>query len=385
MNICDRYCFIPNSSRKCTQYYVNTHINPFNSLSLIVDSNNKYTTFIHDYILYIKLKNCKKHRILSFNINVDACQNIWRILEIIHFSFLSYYNKLPKFWKILLSEFETKKINKGITNEINGKNKIYKLCYTALKYTYNFIVNNIDENNFIYIDYNINWFDIYDLFDKILKKFIIYNTNICICNDYIDYNKYNFLIKNPNLILNNVQINYNYENFMQNYVNDLNTYINQTKEMITPINTILIQNLYYDMLHEDLKILYIKKCIEREVNNNYNIIINNHIITRKLNTCFVCDADINTYNINIHIKFKEITEVFDNGNVVILPIIYRCHNCKLQKYGSLFKSNKQCILARHYKWMIFYNALYDNYSILQYIPKEIITYIISLYTQIRNL
>ena len=107
-----------------------------------------------------------------------------------------------------------------------------------------------------------------------------------------------------------------------------------------------------------------------------------HVIS-PYNQCFVCDMDITKDDYYVTIINGVITETMGNLNQNVLPLIRRCQECKLGKYGMPITSNNMTILARHYKWMTFLSGFYDVGSCLSDIPFDVAKLIILLYEYIR--
>ena len=374
--------FRPNSCNKVSKY-LNLEGNPFTKLANITDDAHRVSATIEAQLLYYKMINCNKHRVQALMLNADVTNNHWRLLEILYHYLFNIYGKHLQLWNTVTTELKDS-FHKGIKNELLGKNKVDMLTYSILINIFTYVKYNI-ERNFSLLKDDISWENIYGLFLNIIALFPN-EQYICTCNDYINY-PISFLkqlsyIRKDNLenILNNVPLDYESKDYKQKYINDINEAL---KYKIPKPKTIGNIKLSYDFIPENYRIDFIHSVIKDYsiLNKIYDIENETYEIFRTSSKCFICDVDVTEILYNTHIKNGEICEQISKNKLDrIYPITHRCLRCRQQSYHKLLKSNNDFIMARHYKWMIFY--LGHQTSSL-YLPKEILLLIIIKYLNIR--
>jgi len=361
--------------------YLNLEGNPFTRLSNLSYGfhNNSH---INKELLFYKMVNCNEHHIQALILNTNENRNNWRILEILYHYSVKIYGKRLQLWDDVVKELNGS-FDENIKIEDTGKRKLNALTYSILFNFLNYIENEIEEEFELLDDDDITWRQCYDLFTHIITFF---PEQQCTCNDYIYYPKpfldklslFNKHINNLENTLNNVSIDYELTNCFSVYLDE----INKILEKKIPLPKIITEiKLPYDLLSENHRLDFIQSSIKDDNLSDKIYCINNSIFEafRKLNKCFICDIDIKEINYNTYIKKDNICELIsERESNKIYPITYRCFICRNQPYGKLLKSNHDCIMARHYKWMVFYLGLQ-----MIYLPKDVLWLIIMKYLYFR--
>lgn len=371
--------FIPNSCNKVSKY-LNLEGNPFTRLANITDDVHRITVSMNSKLLYYKMINCDSHRITALMLNVNISNNYFRLLEILYHYLFVIYGKHLKLWDKIIIELN-ESFHKGIKNQITGESKVKSLTYSIFKNILSFMNDNI-EREFILLQKNdISFQNIWDLFLSII---VLFPVKECTCNDYITYPLEflkTFCTKNNiENILNNVPINYEYINFEQQYINNINQ---ELKPKIPQPKNLCNIRLPYDFLPELERIDFIQSTIRNNdmLDKIYNIKNETYNVFRSFNKCFICDIDITEIIYDIHIKNGSVHEqISKKKSNIIYPIINRCLICRKKSYCKVLETNYDCIMARHYKWMVFYLG---NQKSLLYLHKEILWLIIMKYLEIR--
>ncbi len=402
--------FKPNSNKKVIQIIDINAENPFTNLS---ESRSGHIYDMTASLLSMRLENCDKHEVFMLLNHIDVFQNVWRILEVLHYLIPKKYGKLPLSWYYMIDYLGSKDFHKEIKNIETGQRKIYNFCFIALENLLDFMVDAID-GKFKYTDLKATWQDISLKLIRIVNLLTIERK--CDCHQPIVYNdlildqvkrNYPYIIRNQiNTWINDVFIewdnlayDYNESTVKTNYLNKLKLLFNNPPEKAFKRQAKLM-TLPYDLLKESTRLHYIKGRIgDSRYQSTYNdngehtqdrmmLGLNEALptlfyVNAETNQCFVCDQKIyNNYN-SVRIINGVIHEALQHGNSFIYPLIHRCESCKLGKYRDLITSNQTCIMARHYKWMTFWTGFFDVKSLLSIIPLDVAKTIVILYEKIR--
>jgi hypothetical protein len=379
--------FIPNDRIKFSKY-LNLKGNPFTKLANIDTFSCLIAPSTTSQLLYHKMINCNKHHIHALMLNADITNNHWRLLEILYYYLFKIYGKHLLLWNSVVTELKDS-FDKEIENISLGRTKVAIITYSVLVNIITYIKYDTEIQFVLLHENDISWKNIYDIFLDIIKLF---PEKKCTCNDYIEYpisflkeisKSYNNNNKN-NLenILNNVPIDYTDIYFKTQYITDI---YKALKPKIPKPKVVGNVKLPYDFLPESYRLHFIHRVIKNSliINKLYNIDDEILKVFRISNKCFVCDGDVTEILYNTHIKNDEICEsISKEKSDTIYPIIHRCLICRNESKNKLLKSNNDCIMARHYKWMVFYLG---HQTISLYLPKEILWLIIIKYLNIRSI
>lgn len=399
--------FKPNSNKKVINII---DINAENPFTILAESRQGNSYDINNALLISRLSTCEQHEVFMLLHNIDIYQNVWRILEVLHYLIPKKYGKLPLSWYYMIDYLGSKSFHKEIRNIDTGNREIYNLCLIALENLINFIVDGID-GKFIYTNIRATWQDINLKLIRIVNLLTI--DRKCNCHKPIIYNdtlldhikrNYQVMVRNQiNTWLNHILIkwdnlayDYNESDVKTQYLKQLNILFSNPPEKAFRRRAKLI-DFPYDLLPESTRLNYIKSRIgDSKYQGTYNfkgefandmtmLGLNEEIpslfyVHAALNQCFVCDQKLyNNYN---HAN-GTIIERSQHENSFVYPMIHRCETCKLGKYGGLIINNKTCVMARHYKWMTFWIGFYDLNSLLSLIPLDVANIILLLYQQLR--
>lgn len=360
--------------------YLNVTGNPFTKLANMHDDIRRVNLSTKAGLLYYKIINCLQHRITALMLNSDNLKNNWKLLEILYDYLFNIYGKHLQLWTTVTMELEDC-FDKGINSKIDI------LTYSTLTNILTYLNDKIERKFVLSQKNNISWTDIYTIFLNIIALF---PERQCSCNDYVNYPPY-FLtelkisyprinLENLENILNNIPINYESINFEREYINNITEALRHKIPRPKIVGNI---KLSYDFLPESQRLDFIYFTIKNKtiLNKVYNIKNETYSVFRILNKCFICDIDVTETHYNTHIKDGHICEqISKNKSDTIYPIIHRCLKCREESYGKLLNSNNDCIMARHYKWMMFYLG---HQTTLLYVPKDVLWLIIIKYLYIR--
>ena len=397
--------FKPNSNKRVYDIIDINSDNPFTALSESLPMHYYYS---HHTIFTYRVLHCDKHEIYGLLNLIDSYQNVWRVLEVLHYLVPKTYGKLPLSWYYMIDYLGDKSFHRDIKNIPTGHRKIYLLCYNALEHLLAYLVNGTD-GKFHMNNINVDWSHIKLILIEIVNLLIA--DKICICHKHITYHPFLDGIKREFPIVIRSQLNEWLNNIPLLWENDQDYNQSEVKKKYYTLLDQLLSNppekairrraksihLPYDLLNESKRMDYIKRKIsyhytddyfngEHCVPNTYMLGIEEPLpelyhIKSSSNQCYVCDVSLLENYSHVKIINGVITEFNQDQKFtqVQYPMTHRCVKCKKGKYGII----NNYILARHYKWMTFLCGFYDLNSNLCHLPLDVANVIILIYQYIR--
>ena len=399
--------FQPNSNKRIHHHFKTNADNPFTSLSQ--SEPDSYYAVLSS-VFTIKTMHCPQHQVYALLHLLDITQNVWRILEVLHY----LLKNKPKFWTEMINQLSDKKFHRGIHNTETGQRKIYNFCDSVLSCLLCCMVDHLNKP-FVISDYNVQWSDISLKLIRIVNLLTIDTTCTCNQNPYpdklLDCIKSNYpkvIRSNLASLLNKVEIDwhkrvydYQEEKVKGNFITKLNLLLQNPPEQAISRKINLIP-LSYDFLSESSRIDFIRHYDTRS-SRLYNSSKNDvtHLgeyymlgvdeflpslykVSFPKNQCFVCDTLLMDEFYPIVCSNKGMVEhpIYTMPQFTY-PITHRCIKCKKGKYGPPIDSNQTCLLARHYKWMTFYAGFKEKQCLLSMLPIDVAKVIILEYLRIR--
>ena len=416
MDILDHEPVISNSSRKIHHIFDITAPNPFTALSSAKDKGRGFLAT--DKIIFQKMAKCNTHCIKAYLMNVFEYENLWRIFELIHYIIPKFGYTYPNWYQPMLKQFANKKFDTNVVNGRIGRQRLIDYTYTLLHMLNDYMVTGNNPDKFVLNMNNHTINDIKTLSNAFFK--VIKRKTACTCDDYTEFSgehikylkrNYRRVVKKRFIdTLNMPKLNHHdksltYREKLAKFKKDLDIILT-TPPVVAVFKRCNVIDVPYDFLTEDIRVKVLKRASNHGIGGPSQLYSQNgkdktqtngsmlvdpaddaptlYRSIIKPNVCFVCDDLLLLPKYHICIKEGEIFETKHELNQNFkYDIIQRCVDCK--KIIPLFQSNHQTIMARHMKWMTFYNGHLDEGSILQYVPKDVLKVIVMMYEHLRGI